>query len=193
MGIRREAREKTMQFLVQWDLNPGELSEWKLDLDDFWDFLDRLKWEELNHKKTKGKIFQSLEEDEKKAEAEKAGIVVEKRISPRAKEMREFTRDLIQGVLTNKEALDLKIQELAQNWDMKRIATVDRNILRLAVYELLYRNDIPPVVSINEAIDIAKIYSTDESGKFVNGILDRLKKELLRPARVPTQPETPGL
>ncbi len=193
MGIRHEAREKAVQFLVQWDLNPGELEDWKDDLDDFWDFMDRLKWEELRGKKYKGKIFQDLEEEEKRKEAEKVGIVVEKRISPKAKEMREFARDLIQGTLENLAALDTKIQSLAKNWDMKRIATVDRNVLRLAFYELLHRNDIPPIVSINEAIDIAKEYSTDDSGKFVNGILDRLKKELLRPARIPTQPETPGL
>lgn len=193
MGIRHEAREKAVQFLVQWDLNPGDLEDWQIELDDFWDFLDRLKWEELRNKNHKGKIFQDLEESEKRAEAEKAGIVVEKKISPKAREMREFARDLIEGTLMRRDELDLKIQELAQNWDMKRIATVDRNVLRLAFYELLHRHDIPPIVSINEAIDIAKEYSTDDSGKFVNGILDRLKKSLLRPARVPTQPETPGI
>ncbi len=60
---------------------------------------------------------------------------------------------------------------------------VDRNILRLAIYEMLFRPEIPPVVSINEAIEIAKKFSTAESGKFVNGLLDRVKKDLLRPAR----------
>jgi N utilization substance protein B len=60
---------------------------------------------------------------------------------------------------------------------------VDRNILRLAIFEILYRPDIPPVVSINEAVEIAKKFSTDESGKFVNGILDKVKAETLRPAR----------
>jgi N utilization substance protein B len=66
---------------------------------------------------------------------------------------------------------------------LSRIAAVDRNILRLAIYEMLFRDDIPPVVSINEAVDIAKKYSTQESGAFVNGILDRLKADLTRPAR----------
>jgi N utilization substance protein B len=66
---------------------------------------------------------------------------------------------------------------------LHRIAAVDRNILRLAIYEMLHRDDIPPVVSINEAVDIAKKFSTQDSGKFVNGILDKIKSELMRPAR----------
>jgi len=61
---------------------------------------------------------------------------------------------------------------------------VDRNILRLALYEMLFRDDIPPVVSINEAADIAKRFSTEDSGKFVNGILDKVKGDLMRPARI---------
>lgn len=63
------------------------------------------------------------------------------------------------------------------------MAAVDRNILRLAIYEMLHREDIPPVVSINEAVDIAKKFSTDNSGKFVNGLLDKVRSELMRPAR----------
>ncbi len=63
------------------------------------------------------------------------------------------------------------------------MAAVDRNILRLAVYEMFHRSDIPPVVSINEAVDIAKRFSTEDSGNFVNGILDRIKTNLMRPAR----------
>ena len=64
------------------------------------------------------------------------------------------------------------------------MAVVDRNVLRLAIYEMFFRDDIPPVVSINEAVDIAKKFSTEDSGKFVNGILDRIKGELMRPARI---------
>ena len=64
------------------------------------------------------------------------------------------------------------------------MAVVDRNVLRLAIYEMLFRDDIPPIVSINEAVDIAKKFSTHDSGKFVNGILDKVKSELMRPARI---------
>ena len=75
------------------------------------------------------------------------------------------------------------IVKYAKNWDIHRMAVIDRNILRLAIYEIMFRDDIPPVVSINEAVDIAKRYSTEESGKFVNGILDKIRSETLRPSR----------
>jgi N utilization substance protein B len=96
---------------------------------------------------------------------------------------RTFAEELIHGVVEHRAAIDEKISKYTENWDLPRIAAVDRNILRLAIYEMLYRDDIPPVVSINEAVDIAKKFSTHESGAFVNGILDRLKAELTRPAR----------
>ena len=94
-----------------------------------------------------------------------------------------FAEELSRGVLEHCEAIDAKITAYAQNWKFHRIALVDRNILRLTVYELLYRDDIPPVVSINEAIELAKKFSTGDSGRFVNGILDRVKKDLSRPLR----------
>jgi N utilization substance protein B len=97
--------------------------------------------------------------------------------------VQDFANDLLRGALEKRPEVDAKIRTLADNWDFERLAVVDRNILRLAVYEMLFRPEIPPVVSINEAIEIAKKFSTAESGKFVNGLLDRVKKELLRPAR----------
>jgi transcription antitermination protein NusB len=96
---------------------------------------------------------------------------------------RKFAEELIHGVIQRKAAIDERISKYADNWDLPRIAAVDRNILRLAMYEMLFRDDIPPVVSINEAVDIAKKFSTHESGAFVNGILDRLKADLTRPSR----------
>ncbi len=98
--------------------------------------------------------------------------------------MRLFAESLIQGVLEKKDEVDDVIKKHAWNWDLHRMAAVDRNVLRLAVYEILHRGDIPPVVSINEAVDIAKKFSTQDSGKFVNGILDKIKGEVLRPARI---------
>ncbi len=100
-----------------------------------------------------------------------------------SKNVREFANDLLRGALEKLPEVDAKIRTLADNWDFERLAAVDRNILRLAVYEMLFRPEIPPVVSINEAIEIAKKFSTSESGKFVNGLLDQVKKDLLRPAR----------
>ena len=92
---------------------------------------------------------------------------------------REFAESLITGTLENHDEIGSVIDKFAINWDLERIALVDRNILRIAIYEMLFRDDIPPVVSINEAVDIAKKFSTSESGKFVNGILDRIKIEVL--------------
>jgi len=98
--------------------------------------------------------------------------------------VRLFADPLIRGALEHRDEADALIKQHARNWELHRIAAVDRNILRLAIYEMLHREDIPPVVSINEAVDIAKKFSTQDSGKFVNGILDQVKAGLMRPARV---------
>ena len=94
-----------------------------------------------------------------------------------------FADELIFGVIENVESIDGKIQEIASNWDFDRIAKIDLSILRMAICELLFRKDIPPVVTINEAIDLSKQYSAEESRRFVNGVLDRLRGQLNRPSR----------
>ncbi len=101
-------------------------------------------------------------------------------LSPSA---RRFCDQLIPGILTSQTAIDTLIKEHAENYELHRISAVDRNIMRLAIYEMLHCPEVPPVVSINEAIEIAKKYSTDDSGKFVNGVLDRIRATLPRPAR----------
>lgn len=101
-------------------------------------------------------------------------------LSPSA---RRFCDQLVPGVLSGQDSIDALIKECAQNYELHRISAVDRNILRLAIYEMLHCPEVPPVVSINEAIEIAKKYSTDDSGKFVNGVLDRIRGKLPRPAR----------
>ena len=163
MGTRREARERALQFLFQFDLNPAEDLEAALTL--FWE----------------GRQLQDMSERDRRR-------VLEEGLSlppPSAAEAstRLFAEPLIRGVLRERDAIDEKIRQTVQNWELHRIAAVDRNILRLALFEMLHRSDIPPVVSINEAVDIAKKFSTEDSGKFVNGILDRIRGELLRPAR----------
>ncbi|MBN2190669.1 MAG: transcription antitermination factor NusB [bacterium] len=92
---------------------------------------------------------------------------------------RSFILDICRGIIGKKDEIDSIIVRYADNWDLNRIAVLDKNILRLAIYEMLFVEDIPPVVSINEAIDIAKKFSTRDSGKFVNGILDKIHKELI--------------
>jgi len=92
-------------------------------------------------------------------------------------EIRDFTLRLSRGVMENITQIDEIIKKYTKNWALNRINNIDRNILRIAIYELLYCPDIPYKVSINEAIEIAKKYGTFDSGKFVNGILDRVAKE----------------
>ena len=88
---------------------------------------------------------------------------------------REFALHLIRGTASRLESIDQVIREIAQNWDIERMAVIDRNVLRMATYELVHCLDIPPKVSINEAIELGKRYSTQNSGGFINGVLDRVK------------------
>jgi N utilization substance protein B len=97
-----------------------------------------------------------------------------------------FAEELIHGVIDHIAEIDGHIRGLAHNWEFDRIARIDLAILRLAIFEMLHRKDIPPVVSINEAIDLSKHFSTADSKRFINGILDRMKDRLGRDARKPT-------
>jgi N utilization substance protein B len=101
---------------------------------------------------------------------------------------RAFAEKTVCGVLDNVDAIDKKVEEFTPKWDMDRLGGVDRNVLRIAAYEMLYCEDIPPVVSINEAVQNAKDYSGMDSGKFVNGVLDELRKTLDRPSRSTYKP-----
>lgn len=163
MGKRRTARERAVQFLFQHDVNPPD--ELQAALEQFWNsqrltaFLD-----------AKGQALWGQAVELPPVTTEEAAT-------------RLFSDALVHGVLEHREAVDKLIVKYAQNWELHRMAVVDRNVLRLAIYEMLYREDIPPIVSINEAVDIAKKFSTEDSGKFVNGILDKVKADLMRPAR----------
>jgi transcription antitermination protein NusB len=163
MGKRRESRERAVQFLFQHDLNPPANLEAELAL--FWN----------------SQRAAALEDEKGPAKwGEKTELpppTVEEA------EMRLFAEPLIKGVLQHRDEIDERIKKHCKNWDFNRIAVVDRNVMRLAIFEMLHREDIPPVVSINEAVDIAKKFSTEDSGKFVNGILDKVRGEILRPAR----------
>jgi transcription antitermination protein NusB len=166
MGKRREARERAVQFLFQHDLNPRE--DLDAALNEFWE----------------SQRAASIAEDKGRANWNEPVILP----PPTAAEaeMRLFSEPLIRGTLQYRDEVDVHIKKHVKNYDFNRIAPVDRNILRLSIYEMLHRLDIPPVVSINEAVDIAKKFSTEDSGKFVNGILDKVKAELMRPARIVT-------
>lgn len=162
MRKRREARERAVQFLFQFDMNPSE--DLESSLNTFWE---------------NTRLNAALE-----ARGPTWGEKVELP-PPTAEDIatRAFADTLVRGVLQKRDDLDNIIRKHARNWDLHRMAVVDRNIMRLAIHEMLERHDIPPIVSINEAVDIAKKFSTPESGKFVNGILDKVKDDILRPAR----------
>ncbi len=91
---------------------------------------------------------------------------------------RDFMETLVYGVCKEKQNLDTMLQRYAEHWKMKRMRVVDRNILRIALFELLNLKDIPQAVIINEAVDVAKYFSTDASGGFVNGILDKARQDI---------------
>ncbi len=153
-----------MQFLFQCDLNPPE--EIGEALEGFW-----ISQRRASIEREKGKAHWGQEREVPPPDTDEAAL-------------RLFAVPLIQGTIEKRPEIDEMIQKFTENWAMDRIAAVDRNILRLAIYEMLFRDDIPPIVSINEAVDIAKKFSTEESGRFVNGILDRVKQDLLRSSRV---------
>ena len=88
----------------------------------------------------------------------------------------DYANELVRGVAKHSEKIDELITKYATNWQLERMAVIDKNIMRFATYELLYSDQIPPKVAINEAIDIAKKYGDKDSGKFVNGVLDKISK-----------------
>ena len=90
---------------------------------------------------------------------------------------RRFCDELLQGWMQHREEIDEVIAKNARNFEFNRLSAVDRNVLRIACHEILFRSDIPAPVAINEAIEIAKKYSTEDSGKFVNGVLDNIRKQ----------------
>jgi len=104
-----------------------------------------------------------------------ASFWTERKVSSKT---RLFVEELVRGVLENRPRIDDVITKCAQNWELHRMAGVDRNVIRLAVYEMLCRTDIPHPVSINEAVAIAKNMGDVGSGRFVNGVLDRVRRDL---------------
>ena len=95
-----------------------------------------------------------------------------------AAEEKEFSNTLVHGIIEHQDTIDSVIQSLSEHWRISRMVLVDRNILRIAVFELLFEEGVAPAVVINEAIEIAKKFSSDQSAAFINGILDALRKNL---------------
>lgn len=104
--------------------------------------------------------------------------------------VREFAENLIRGVNAHLAEVDARIVKYVENFGIERLAAVDRNIIRLAIYEMLHCMETPPVVAISEAIELAKKFGGEDSGRFVNGVLDKFKGELTRPLREAAAPRS---
>jgi len=92
----------------------------------------------------------------------------------------EFSYRIVSGVMEHRREIDRMIEDCSENWRLDRMSIIDRNILRIGLFELLYCSEIPPKVTLNEAIDLGKRYGSEESGSFINGILDRIQNEMIR-------------
>lgn len=148
--IRREARECALQFLFGLDFTSDD---WEAKLEAFW--ASRPRWAEMWH------------EPEDDAWA----------VLPQRKGVRRYADKLITGIAENKEALDAEITGALENWTPDRVGRIEWNILLIALYEMRYVPDVPDAVAIDEAIEIAKAFGTEETPRFVNGVLDRLRKK----------------
>ena len=158
MATRRQAREWALQMLFQADMNPG--LDLEISIPKFWRQQYTCMVEEADRRN------ETLPESSKPIEDRVA--------SPK---IRQFAENIVRGVQGNLGALDEKLIAYTHNWPLHRMGSVERNILRMAFYEMLH-TDIPPVVVLNEAIDLAKYFSNSDAGRFVNGVLDRLNKEI---------------
>lgn len=101
-----------------------------------------------------------------------------------------FSEAIIRGVMDNQKDIDATIVKYAPEWPLEQITIVDRNVLRIGVYELLFAPDVPPKVAINEAIEVAKGFGGESSGKFVNGVLGAIFRDLQASGKIPSQPES---
>lgn len=155
---RRNSREWAVQMLVALDFSPPENG-----MDEF--FID----------------FWTLQRDLLLDSGERAQEAVAKFDSTSALPFKAFAEELVNGVRQNLDEIDRKIGGFLENWTLSRIGEVDRNVLRMAFYELFFKEDTPPAIIINEAVDIVKYFSTRESGAFVNGILDKAARQVSRP------------
>src|SRR5262245_48428769 len=124
-------------------------------------------------------------------EKERDREFVEKRL--RGGDLRQFALELVAGVRERIEEIDRVIQQVAQNWTLSRMTPIDRSILRLATYEVLFQSGTPPKVAIDEAIELAKRFGTSESARFVNGLLDRIVTDHYRPNDAVQSGDSAGL
>ncbi|MCS7281230.1 MAG: transcription antitermination factor NusB [Desulfobacterota bacterium] len=117
-----------------------------------------------------------LYQQETKGEDPLSALVKYVEIFPYKEDIVDYSKRLLLGIKKERESIDRLIREASKNWSLERITLVDRNILRIAIYEMLYLEDVPPLVAIDEAIELGKKYGNEDSGDFINGILDSIFK-----------------
>lgn len=163
MVTRRQAREWALQMLVQFDLNPSQTID--ADIAAFWEQQMQLE----------------VEAREKGVLRKPAFTTDDMKVMASLGSAKEFAEARVKGVLASRDALDEMIGEYLRNWSLYRLGTVERNVLRIGLWELKNCPDIPAPILVNEAIDLAKFFSETKSGKFVNGVMDRMAKDLRAP------------
>jgi N utilization substance protein B len=166
-GTRRLAREKALQVIMAKDIC-GE------DMQNLFAHIMGRKFNFGDYEEPKGRLLKPSEIYE---------LESDKPINWKPED-KQFGQELVRRVIANREELDKLIDKYAKNWELERIAQLDRILLQMATVELLFFPEIPPKVSINEAIDISKKFSTDKSKVFVNGILDSILEELKKDNRL---------
>ena len=164
MATRRQAREWALQLLVQFDLNPP--MDLEQDVAAFWKQQSELELDALQDDESRLEpLFSSVDEE----------------VLASLSEMRAFAEDRVKGVWSMRDDLEAKIEPYLRNWSVYRLGTIERNALRLGVWELTNCADIPAPIVVNEAIDLAKFFSETKSGRFVNGVLDKFAKDVRAP------------
>ncbi|MBN1881579.1 MAG: transcription antitermination factor NusB [Deltaproteobacteria bacterium] len=172
MGKRRRARELALQFLYQCDMNPPPSSEsGEGGSVAVYDGSDAPRMQDAEAVDTDGRASVSRDRIEE-------AITNFWHFFKTDSDARSFFTVLVVGTCKHLDEIDRIINDVSRNWKLDRMAVVDRNIIRCAVFELLYLADIPPNVTINEAVEIAKRYGTEDSPGFINGILDRIAEEI---------------
>lgn len=164
MITRRQGREWVLQLLVQFDLNPPDSVD--AGIEAFWEQQAQLELDALAEEP--GGVKKIFTDSHPQTQASLA-------------EVRVFAEERVRGVWAERAVLDEKIEGFLRNWSLYRLGSVERNALRIGAWEILHCLDIPAPILVNEAIDLAKFFSETKSGKFVNGVLDNLAKNLRKP------------
>ena len=188
--IRYLTREEVMaESIVNWEMALPPPEQTVVDLPEgglVESLLHQSTPEELEVERQVREILKDQERRQRKK-------LAPRKVDPQLEEICTFAAELVKGTLEFRDEIDRRICALSENWRLDRMAIVDRNILRLGAYEILYRPDIPPKAAINEAVELAKEYSDEKSAPFVNGILDALAEFRLKAAQENLPSETTGL